>query len=298
MKNCFLLAACVGMAAMASSADAVGLIANWKFDETSGITASDSVGGNDGTLLDNAGGTDLPIWKPAADRSGGGALYFSSATQDYVRVPDFNYGDSGNFTTNIWTKAETNIATGKDWQYFWSTSDFSATGGFNQYLINETDANGAVRDAEDAGSYRIRVHDDNGDNSNVNTTVPGTAQTGDWRMLTITFSTTEGSKYYVDGVLEGTKADVDGPIGSSGADMFFGTRADFNTDRFYGSSVDDQTLGLLDDAAIWDFTLSAGQVMDVFNNGTSNNPVPEPTTLALLMLCTVSSVALRRRSVR
>jgi len=293
MRKCFLMAACVGIAAIASSADAA-LVAYWKFDESSGVTASDSAGSNDGTLLDNAGGTDLPTWKPAAGRFGG-AIRFSSATQDYVQVPDFNYGDSGNFTTSIWTKAETDIATGKDWQYFWSTANFSETGGFNMYLINETDASGNPRPDEESGSYRIRAHDDNGDNSNVNITVPGTSQGGVWRMLTTTFSTTDGAKYYVDGVLKGSKPDVDGPMGSSGRDMFFGTRADFNTDRFYGSSTDNQDLGLLDDAAIWDVTLTAGQIRNVYEIGVTANPVPEPTTLVLFLLATTCSVALRRR---
>jgi len=47
-----------------------GLVAHWKFDETSGATASDSSGnGYDGTLIDG------PVWRPA-DGKIGGALEF------------------------------------------------------------------------------------------------------------------------------------------------------------------------------------------------------------------------------
>jgi len=299
MRNIFLLAACVCIAALANSADAA-LLANWKFDETDGIIASDSAGSNDGVLSDNEGLGNLPIWRPSSGRFGG-ALRFQSNQQDIVTVPDFNYGDTGNFTTSIWTKADTATPKpGSDWQYFWSTGNFAETGGFNYYLINETDTGGTARPADEAGSYRVRAHDDNGNGNSGNTTFPGTAQSDVWRMMTVTYSTTDGAKFYVDGVLEATDPTLNGPMGSSGKDMFFGARADINLSRFYGTIedfVDAPDSGLLDDAAIWDVTLTRGQILDVFRNGATDNPVPEPATFVMLLMGAACSAVLRRHRI-
>ena len=69
----------IGMVASSSSA---GLVANWKFDENSGMTAADSVGVNHGTL-NNMGGTE---WTSSGVPGLGGALAFDGS-DDYVYVP-------------------------------------------------------------------------------------------------------------------------------------------------------------------------------------------------------------------
>jgi len=317
MKKCFLMAACVGMAALASSADAA-LIARWDFDETSGSIASDSVGGNDGVLQNVQDPTFLqPQWKPGLGVDGGGAIQFSSIAQDVVIVPDFDYGSSGNFTTSIWTKTQTvwddngavaGAPSGRLWQYFWSTATFGAPGGFNYYIENYFPS-GPV-----PGQNRVRVEDNTTTTSSGGTLQldAGLGTSTDWRMFTVSYSSTDGAKYYVNGVLTGSDASLTGGLGDSvidhdddsmtpdvPADMYFGARADINTTRLFGGSIghlnSDPDLGLLDNAAIWDVPLSAGQVMDVFANGVSNNPVPEPTTLLLFAMGTACSAALRRR---
>jgi parallel beta-helix repeat protein len=72
-----------------------GLVAHWKFDETSGATASDSSGnGYDGTLQDG------PVWRPA-DGKIGGALEFDGS-DDCVDIEpiDFDYS----ITYSAWIK--------------------------------------------------------------------------------------------------------------------------------------------------------------------------------------------------
>jgi len=114
-------------------------------------------------------------------------------------------------------------------------------------------------------------------------------------MLTATYSTTGGTRFYVDGVLERGQANNVGI--SSTADMFFGVRADLDSDRRYGSSVGDENLGLIDDAAIWDFVLTDAQIMSVFQNGAASVTVPEPTTFVMLLMGTACTATLRRRRV-
>ncbi|GAG43024.1 unnamed protein product, partial [marine sediment metagenome] len=73
--------AMLGFLALCSSTLALGdtgLLAHWKFDEGSGTTAYDSVGGNDGTLING------PVW---ATGQLDGALEFDGGG-DYVDVGD------------------------------------------------------------------------------------------------------------------------------------------------------------------------------------------------------------------
>jgi len=270
MRVCFLMAAFVICTAY-GRCNAQSLIAYWNFDETSGTTAFDSAGSNDGTLLNNAVGGDLPTWKPTSGKFGG-AIRFDALTSDYVQIPDFNYGDSGNFTTSIWTKAETNVAIPDSrFQYFWSTGNYRETGSFNYYFVSEWDTNGNPG-TNVPGEYKTRIVDDNGIDIG-NFAFPGSPQGGDWRMLTVTYSTTVGMEYYLDGAFVGSKPSIVGPVGSSGKDMFFGVRSDLSDIRRYGSTDatdPDQELGLLDDAAIWDFTLSPEEIMTVFENGAAS----------------------------
>jgi hypothetical protein len=82
-----------------------GLVARWKFDESSGTTAADSSGnGLNGTL------TNGPIWQP----SGGyydGALDFDG-TNDYVAVSDpgtgsiLDFGANSSITISAWVKLD------------------------------------------------------------------------------------------------------------------------------------------------------------------------------------------------
>jgi len=77
------------------------LMAHWKLDESSGMVASDSVGGNDGTLNGD------PVWWPG-DGKIGGALEFDGAG-DYVEVAGYK-GISGSNprTVTAWIRVESN----------------------------------------------------------------------------------------------------------------------------------------------------------------------------------------------
>jgi len=61
-----------------SAACPSGMVSYWNFDETSGTVASDSVGTNNGTLVNG------PVWTTGKV---GGALQFNGV-DDHVSIPD------------------------------------------------------------------------------------------------------------------------------------------------------------------------------------------------------------------
>jgi hypothetical protein len=78
-------------------------VAHWKLDELSGTVASDSVGGNDGTLNGD------PTWRPG-DGKIGVAMEFDG-DGDYVEVEGYK-GISGPNprTVTAWVRAESNTS--------------------------------------------------------------------------------------------------------------------------------------------------------------------------------------------
>jgi hypothetical protein len=73
-----------------------GMVSYWKFDEDSGTIATDSVGTNDGTLVNG------PVWTSGQVD---GALSFDGV-DDYVSVPDSDdwYFGTGDFTIDLWVR--------------------------------------------------------------------------------------------------------------------------------------------------------------------------------------------------
>jgi gluconolactonase len=76
-----------------------GLKAYWRLDEPNGVTARDSVGTYDATLM----GT--PLWQPDAGKSGG-ALQLNGIG-DYVKAPSVLDPSAGAFSAFAWIKSET-----------------------------------------------------------------------------------------------------------------------------------------------------------------------------------------------
>ncbi|MDD4410029.1 MAG: LamG domain-containing protein, partial [Candidatus Pacebacteria bacterium] len=76
-----------------------GLVSHWKFDEGSGITAYDSAGTSNGTLVNG------PTWKTSIDCISGGCLQFDGVN-DYVNCgngQDLNFS-TGDFSYSLWFK--------------------------------------------------------------------------------------------------------------------------------------------------------------------------------------------------
>ncbi len=74
----------------------VELVAYWKFDETEGGIAHDSIGDNDGTLNGN------PVWQHTAGKVNGGLEF--DGTDDYVSTPFILDPAAGTFSIFAWIK--------------------------------------------------------------------------------------------------------------------------------------------------------------------------------------------------
>ena len=91
-----------------------GLVAHWTFDEDSGNTAHDSVGGNDGTLVNG------PIWTTGIIN---GAIDFDGAN-DYMTCGDILDNEMRNaFTIGAWIKLDEGALQKTHNYVFWKSDD-------------------------------------------------------------------------------------------------------------------------------------------------------------------------------
>jgi len=112
----------------------------------------------------------------------------------------------------------------------------------------------------------------------------------EWYHVVVTYSSAEGTaNIYVNGELNisQTKTTILTPLSDTDAAVAIGARAKSDyTPEALGTSTD----GLIDEVAIWDRVLTSAQVAYIYNNG-----VPEPATLALLGLGSLSLLYRRRK---
>ncbi|MBI3415850.1 MAG: HYR domain-containing protein, partial [Verrucomicrobia bacterium] len=178
------------------------LVANWKLDDASGLSALDSSGnGNTGSLVNG------PLWSAGASS---GALSFDGVN-DYV---DAGNGASLNPTTAItlvaWVKASSTAATGG-----LIVKDNATT---HQYAL-WLQAGGKVRLVIGAAVL----------------TGTTTVTTGVWHQLAGTYDGTQ-LKIYLDGALEGTLA-ASGTMSNNGVNARLGGRA-FTTPLTLNGALD------------------------------------------------------------
>jgi len=198
------------------------LVGQWELDESSGTVASDSVGGNDGTLMGD------PTWWPSGGRIGG-ALEFDGVG-DYVEVAGYKGISGSNPRTVIaWVKVE---STGSTFSIVrWGTLEIN--GGLWSNVIN---AAGNLRAAVFGGSV-----------------VGGTViNDNTWHHVAIVLPDKEDVKVedillYVDGGQESTIIS----LGSQTIDTAVGMDVLISLDG---------SVGLLDDVRIYNYALSEEEI--------------------------------------
>ena len=198
-------------------------IVQWKFDETSGTTASDSSGnGNDGTLV---GG---PVWIAGKY---GNALSFDSV-DDYVIKNSFSSFPTNNISTTVWVKTtDSNNA----------VISYASTATDNDWLIFNT-ANLEL--------YRASW-----------LTTGVFANDNNWTHLAVTRNGTTGmTKLYKNGALVSSGVVAAGTLITNNGALVVGQEQDsvggtFDINQAYG--------GLIDDVRIYNYELTQSQVMQV-----------------------------------
>ena len=205
-----------------------GLVSYWKFDETSGSTATDSHGENDG---DVTGAT----WTSSGKINNG--LSFGSG--DYVRFEDEDLKGLSSFSISLWIKPEilnnnnANIIT--NWQ---------TTGNQRGYIFSLNQ-----------GKPQVLLSGDGTFNSDYTTISSNTISDDKYYHLVMTFSGGTATKIYVDGVLDGENtANVPNSVFSSNEPV-----------QINGRQTQDYVNGNIDEIAIWNRALSSDEVSALYD---------------------------------
>ena len=200
------------------------LIGRWKLDETTGQTAEDSAGVNDGTVYGGA------TWQA----SGGmfdGALLFDGA--DYVDIPnEWNFDMDEQITVASWVKIDT---VNKDWQTVIAK-------GNSAWRLSTLRSERKFHFAVTGPPYYTAV------NGSVN--VPA----GEWHHVCGTYDGTYIRLYIDGGEDTGSPAAYTGGITTNKFDVYIGENAE-TTGRYWRGSIDD--------VRIYNYALRAGEVANL-----------------------------------
>jgi hypothetical protein len=243
MKQSLLHAAClaalVGGTLSGSAAEVPvtdGLVAQWEFDETSGLTASDSVSGNNGDLINFAG--DDSQWVLGRN---GGAISFDGST--HIEVPD-DPSIGGDITTSMtlmtWFKSNVELAANGAGNRMLEKS--------NSYFLLQGVANGGMNFlVKDAGANKTA-----GIGETLNADV--------WYHITGVVDETE-IRVYINGELKNT-VDISGPVDDAQLPLFIGS--DDSGNHFNG---------LMDQLLIYNRAVSEEEITEII---TSSEPAGAP----------------------
>jgi parallel beta-helix repeat protein len=214
-------------------------ISLWKFDEGSGTTASDSIGDNDGTLVNG------PDWTAGKI---GGALSFDGV-DDYVNF-DAHIGDYQNLSTgtiSIWIKKDSTGSAG---------GFFCASDGGDVY---------SSLYFEKLGNEKIKVRISENDTSRLYWVSNDTLPAGWHHFAYVTNSS--GQWIYLDGEpMTGTYT-----VGSASTNAFFDYVTQQDTLRighiYRHSEAVSPWDGLIDDVRIYNRALSAEEIELIYETG-------------------------------
>ncbi len=234
------------------------LVAHWGFDETGGITAFDSAGGVNGTLVDEA------VFTTTGGVSGGAI----QITNGYVDMGD-NFASTATFSVQSWVKIAAGdtsgmVPVGKHW-----------AGIAQGYFLSINNIGDGYTQANTEGFYSA--------NGSYQTAVGGPpVNDGIWHQLVGTYNNGSTS-IYVDGNLAGS-----GSAGYANNTAHFMIGGLFN---FNGTPVNTYQ-GLIDEVSIYDNALSGNEVRELYNNTLGpESPVPLPNTLLLFVAGTAGLLA-------
>lgn len=277
-KPTFLILSALVASSAVSSA---GLVAHYKFDETTGQVASDSAGTPQDLTTSNGG----VAWT-SSGRIGGAV----DLTQDVMYGQDA-IGDGNAFTISMWVN-EASGQGGYRGVYTTGAGFVDDTSGNPTIPGGGTDNWGINLEGSRQGDLRVN-NVPSGSSFGMDT--PGATQ-GSWNLLTLTYSgdgSSAISKSYLNGAPVGTATNAtftNMELSYSAGGQLWQLGTDRNDDgRRY--------TGLVDDLAIWDEALSDAQILAIYDGGLlgidAATVIPESSSAILAFLGGL--LAFRRR---
>jgi hypothetical protein len=207
-----------------------GMVSYWKLDEGSGITAFDSVGTNDGTLVNG------PDWKTGQV---GGALEFYQS--DYVSIPDDASLNPSYITVEAWIYPTSygyyRSIVAKRYYSGWSYP-------YNSYIL-------CLRQNTANPAFAVAV-----DGKTANAVSEDAVSMDAWSHLVGTYDG-ETIKIYVNRVLVGTNTELIGSIDKRSYPLYIGHTV--STNNYY--------YGKIDEVAIYNRALTPEEIQQHYQNG-------------------------------
>ncbi|MHC4095785.1 MAG: LamG domain-containing protein, partial [Planctomycetota bacterium] len=220
------------------------LIAHFKFDEGSGVTAYDSAGDNDGTV-------NGATWTTGQIN---GALSFDDV-DDYVEVPDdpsLRFTQYDSFTVSFWAKPSTG-------GYIFSKLHSNSQHGIFGY---------ALRWLETSEEFQFMTQDSGSVNVFVDTT-DNSAPADSWYSVTAIYDKKD-MELYLNAELKGTGF-FGYDTGSTSPDNKFTIGV-----RLFDTTLEQYFGGLIDEVRVYNRALSAGEVEQLYHQGRFKAFAPYP----------------------
>ena len=214
----------------------------WKLDDGAGITATDSSGNANGTLVNMDPATD---W--VTGHTGSNALDFDGTNDKITFGTGPSLSGQTNFTISAWVKT-TSTASGTIIQ--------QRDGGFNGQYWLRTNANGTVNFA---------LYGDNAYQFNFSTTA--TVNDGNWHHVAVQRDGADG-KIFIDGAQSATAS---GTIRNLSSSIGVAIGADIRDNNNFFN-------GTIDEVGIYKNALSAAKIASLAGGSSNTNPVANNDT--------------------
>lgn len=275
-KRFLLIPALLALTSSAEAALTTNLAAYWSFEgNTDNHSAANGGSAFNGTLMGNAAVNGMP-------RAGSGALALDG-NGDYLDVTS-NVNLNQSWTVSAWFQSSV-IPTGSVRAFVFESVGSPVGTGYGMSF--------GIREGSPASGTGFQLFTDlvGGADPNATVQVDDALAIGAWHHILSTYTPataeTAGTILgYLDGTLQYTLTVPTGDSLVPAQEFHIGTYRSADGRWFTGS---------IDEVAIWDRALAAGEAADVFTLGTNGQAIPEPAALGLGAMGFAALLGRRRR---
>lgn len=209
--------------------------AYFRFDENTGTSTVDTIGGLVGTL------SNANIWTTGKNNSG--ARFTTGQTISVPNSANFSVSETGAFSLSVWVYTEDLIYD---------------SGNVNNRILTHAGTYRNFLLVRDEGGYQFTMHTTGGA-ALIGVNTDGDWSINEWHHIVVTYDPAIGSKIYMNGILSDTDAGT-GTIYQTTSQLSIGRPAN---DEF-------RFVGKVDELAFWQCALTAADALALYNNGLGN----------------------------